>query len=145
MSAVTPVDLGRLSPLRRLRLAAEVAVAYLQVRWQMRGGDAESAVRSLRARMAPTGGAAELEAGEELVAAWRLARATRRVLTRLPGDSRCLFRSLTLMCMLERRGISQVVVIAVRPRPFAAHAWIEVEGAAVLPDADPGYERLLEL
>jgi peroxiredoxin len=49
------------------------------------------------------------------------------------------------MCMLERRGISQVVVIAVRPRPFAAHAWVEVEGAAVLPDADPGYERLLEL
>lgn len=145
MSAVTPVDLSRLSPPHRLRLAWEVLATYLRVRWQMRGGNAESAVSSLRANMAPAERGAELASGEELVAAWRLARATRRVLTRLPADSRCLFRSLTLMCMLERRGISQVVVIAVRPRPFAAHAWVEVEGTAVLPDADPGYERLSEL
>ncbi len=145
MSAVTPVDLDRLSPSHRLRLAWEVFATYLRVRWRMRGGDAESAVRSLRTGMTPVDRDAEHGTGEELVAAWRLARATRRVLMRLPADSRCLFRSLTLMCMLERRGISQVVVIAVRPRPFAAHAWVEVEGAAVLPDADPGYERLLEL
>jgi hypothetical protein len=145
MSAVTPVDLSRLSPPHRLRLASEVLVTYLRVRWQMRGGNAESAVPSLRARMAPLEREAELGNGADLVAAWRLARATRKVLARLPADSRCLFRSLTLMCMLQRRGISQVVVIAVRPRPFAAHAWVEVEGEAVLPDADPGYERLLEL
>jgi hypothetical protein len=145
MSAVTPVDLSRLSPAHRLRLAWEVFVTYLRVRRQMRGGNAESAVPSLRARVTPVERGVELASGEELVAAWRLARATRRVLTRLPADSRCLFRSLTLMCMLERRGISQVVVIAVRPRPFAAHAWVEVEGTAVLPDADPGYERLSEL
>ena len=68
-----------------------------------------------------------------------------KVLRRLPADSRCLFSSLTLMCMLERRGIGQVVVIAARPQPFGAHAWVEVEGEAVLPAADPGYERLLEL
>ena len=49
------------------------------------------------------------------------------------------------MCMLERRGIPQRLVIAVRPQPFAAHAWVEVEGEAVLPDADPGYERISEL
>jgi hypothetical protein len=63
----------------------------------------------------------------------------------LPTDSRCLFSSLTVMCMLDRRGIEQTVVIAVRPRPFSAHAWVEVDGKPVLPDGDPGYERLLEL
>ncbi len=49
------------------------------------------------------------------------------------------------MCMLDRRGIEQTVVIAVQPQPFSAHAWVEVEGQPVLPDGDPGYERLLEL
>jgi hypothetical protein len=145
MSSVTPLDLDRLSPRQRSRLAGEVVATYLRVRWQMRNTEPESAVRALRERAGLSGGNARFETGEELVAAWRLARATRRVLTRLPADSRCLFRSLTLMCMLERRGISQTVVIAVRPKPFAAHAWVEVEGTPVLSDADPGFERLLEL
>jgi hypothetical protein len=47
--------------------------------------------------------------------------------------------------MLERRGIAQTLVVAVRPRPFGAHAWVEVAGKPVLPDADAGYERILEL
>ncbi len=144
MSVVTPTDLDRHSPLARLRLALEVVATYLRVRRLMRQDDVKRAVEALRAYAA--GSEIDFESeGEQLIAAWRLARATRRVLTRLPADSRCLFRSLTLMCMLERRGVGQVLVIAVRPQPFAAHAWIEVEGHAVLPDADPGYERLLEL
>ena len=145
MSVVTPLDLDRLSPTSRSRLAVEVAITYLRVRWLMRQDDAKRAVRTLRALAARSGASFDEETETELVAAWRLARAVSKVLIRLPGDSRCLFRSLTLMCMLERRGIAQVLVIAVRPRPFAAHAWVEVGGLAVLPDADPGYERLLEL
>ena len=145
MSGVaTPQDLDRLSPQAKLRLTLEVIGTYLRVRWLMRRDDAEAAVRSLRSHA--DGSPVEFDAeGKGVVVAWRLARATRRILFNLPGDSRCLFRSLTLMSMLERRGVSQRLVIAVRPRPFAAHAWIEVEGQAVLPDADPGYERLLEI
>lgn len=147
MSVVTPVDLERLAPLPRLRLTAEVLATYLRVRWLMRRDEPELAVRALRAHAA--GSAAplgvEMRRENEVFVAWRLSQAMEKVLTRLPSDSRCLFSSLTLMCMLERRGIPQMLVIAVRPRPFGAHAWVEVEGEAVLPDADLGYERISEL
>ncbi len=144
MSVVTPTNLDRLSPRARLALIAEVIGTYLRVRWWMRGEDAERAVRELRAHADAAGDRVD-SADSEYVAAWRLSRAVRKVLDRIPGDSRCLFKSLTLTHMLERRGIAQMLVIAVRPRPFAAHAWVEVEGETVLPGPDPGYERLLEL
>jgi hypothetical protein len=142
VSSLTPQSLDKLPLSQRARLGAEVLGTYARVRWAMREGDAWRAVRELRSHIPP---ATAFEAGLELVAAWRLAHIVTRVLRRLPSDSRCLFRSLTLLCMLERRGIAQTLVIAVRPQPFAAHAWIEVEGQAMLPDADPGYERLMEL
>jgi hypothetical protein len=147
VNPITPSNLDRLPPGPRLRLTTEVLSAYTRVRWVMRDDDAERAVRRLRT---DTRGQALIPASEhrqdlELLAAWRLAHATGRVLEILPSDSRCLFRSLTLMCMLERRGIRQTLVLAVRPRPFGAHAWVEVAGKPVLPDADAGYERILEL
>lgn len=147
MSPITPINLDKLGPGRRVRLTGEVLSTYARVRWVMREDDAERAVRRLRtdARGSVQSPESERERDLQLLAAWRLAHATGRVLERLPSDSRCLFRSLTLMCMLERRGIAQTLVVAVRPRPFGAHAWVEVSGRAVLPDADPGYERLLEL
>lgn len=143
MSFVTPLDLDRLSLGRRVRLGSEVLGTYLRVRWTMRDDDAGRAVSRLRASSRRPSQA--LENGMELVAAWRLARIVTQVLRRLPSDSRCLFSSLTLMCMLERRGIAQKLVIAARPRPFAAHAWVEVGNQPMLPDADPGFERLMEL
>ena len=145
MSAVTPLGLDRLAPLPRLRLTLEVVATYLRVRWLMRRDEPELVVRALRAQVSNSTPGVELERQNEVFVAWRLARAMEKVLTRLPSDSRCLFSSLTLIGMLERRGIDQALLIAVRPRPFAAHAWVEVEGEAVLPDADPGYERILEL
>ena len=147
MSLVIPMNLDRLPLGPRVRLTAEVLSTYLHVRWVMRDDDAERSVRRLRAdaRSSMENAAPASESDLEVFAARRLAHATRRVLEILPSDSRCLFRSLTLMCLLERRGISQTVVIAVRPQPFSAHAWVEVEGKPVLPDGEPGYERLLEL
>lgn len=143
MSHVTPLNLDRLPVGQRTRLAAEVLSTYARVRWVMRDEDAERAVGRLRGRRSAR--ETQLTAGEQFVTAWRLSHAAGRMLNVLPTDSRCLFRSLTVMCMLDRRGLDQTVVIAVRPRPFAAHAWVEVDGQPVLPDADPGYERLLEL
>jgi Transglutaminase-like superfamily len=151
MRPVMPLSLDRLPLSQRVRLTGEVLVTYLHVRWVMRDDDAERSVERLRRdfRDSPSSPIAEPD-GEraselELLAALRLAHATRKVLERLPSDSRCLFRSLTLLCLLERRGISQTLVLAVRPQPFSAHAWVEVEQHPVLPDAEPGYERLLEL
>jgi hypothetical protein len=147
VTTVTPVNLDKLALIARVRLTAEVLRSYVRVRWVMRDDDAERAVHRLRAQARDSAENHMLGADvdTEMMAAWRLAHATRRVLELLPSDSRCLFRSLTLMCMLERRGISQTLVIAVCPRPFGAHAWLEVGGEAILPEADPGYERLLEL
>jgi hypothetical protein len=143
VSFVTPLDLDALSLRRRACLGLEVLSTYMRVRWVMRDDDASRAVRHLR--LTAGGHTMDLDDGVEQVAAWRLAHAMSRVLRLLPSDSRCLFRSLTLMCMLERRGIPQTLVIAARPSPFAAHAWIEVGGKALLPGADHGYERLVEL
>jgi hypothetical protein len=145
VSTVTPVDLDRLPPGPRLRLTLEVVATYLRVRRLMRRDEPELVVRALRAQAAGSSPEVELERENEVFVAWRLARAMEKVLTRLPSDSRCLFSSLTLIGLLERRGIEQTLLIAVRPQPFAAHAWVEVEGEAVLPDADLGYERILEL
>jgi hypothetical protein len=145
MSTVTPVDLDRLPPGPRLRLTLEVVATYLRVRWLMRRDEPERVVRALRAQASGSSPEVDLERENEIFVAWRLARAMEKVLTRLPSDSRCLFSSLTLIGLLERRGIEQTLLIAVRAQPFAAHAWVEVEGEAVLPDADPGYERILEL
>lgn len=147
MNLVMPMNLDRLPVGQRIRLTAEVLTTYTHVRWIMRDDDAERSVRRLRAdaRGSTKNTETASESDLEFLAAWRLAHATRRVLDMLPSDSRCLFRSLTLLCLLERRGVSQTLVVAVRPRPFSAHAWVEVDGQPVLPDADPGYERLLEL
>lgn len=143
MNLVTPANLDRLKPVPRARLIWEVVVTYLRVRWVMRDDDATRAVSRLRVG---TSGTATIEQdGGDLLAAWRLAQAVIKVLERLPSDSRCLFRSLTLLRMLQRRGVTHTLVIAVRPRPFAAHAWVEVAGEPVLPGAEAGYERLLEL
>lgn len=143
MSYVTPLDLDRLARAQRVRLAGEVLATYARVRWVMREDDAERAVGRLRqSRAARADGLSE---ENEFLGAWRLAYAAGRVLRLLPTDSRCLFRSLTVMCMLDRRGMANRLIIAVRPKPFAAHAWVEVGGRPVLPDGEPGYERLLEL
>ena len=81
---------------------------------------------------------------EQQIVAVRLGFVVAKVLGPLPFDSRCLMRSLVLTAMLARRGIPSAVVIGVEPEPeFAAHAWVEADGVAVLP---PGrYGRVVEV
>jgi hypothetical protein len=140
---VTPVDLERHSPISRLKLAVEIVAAYIRVRRTMRNVEPPDAVASLRtyARRHPL----ESDRGGELVVGWRLGRAVIKTLRVLPTDSRCLMRSLTLLTIMERRSLSPTLVIAVRTDPFAAHAWIELDGTALLPPGEPGYERITEL
>ena len=140
---VTPIDLTRHAPLSRLRLAAEILVAYTRVRWTMWTNEPPDAVAKLRAYAYrhPLAGYED----RELVAGWRLGRAVMKTLRPLPTDSRCLMRSLTLLTIMERRSLSPTLVIAVKPQPFAAHAWIELHGQPLLPAGEPGYERITEL
>ena len=45
-----------------------------------------------------------------------------------PGRALCLERSLVLYHYLRRAGVSVRLRLGVQPYPFAAHAWVELEG-----------------
>jgi hypothetical protein len=117
--------LAPLSVREKLALVAEILAAYVVVRRRMMR---ENDIRVNRP------------------VARRLARAVTRTLTPLPTDNRCLARSLVLDRLLERRSLQSVVVVAVRSEPdFAAHAWVEHDGLAVLPPGSSSFQRLIEL
>lgn len=48
-----------------------------------------------------------------------------------PRRALCLEQSLALFVTLRRAGAPAVLRIGVRPVPFAAHAWVELNGQAV--------------
>ena len=129
-----------LSTRDRASLLAEIVLTYPLVRWQVRRHDLPTAVASLRTRSAPARGA--LVSLDDR----RLAGAVERVCARLPGDSRCLTRSLVVLTMLARRGTDVRLVLAARPTPnFAAHAWVERGGEPLLPTRGFHDARLTEL
>ena len=116
-------------------LGFEIVLAYVRARWLLHRRDLPHVVASLRrSPWLPRRGILGAVESE------RLSRATVRGLAAVPRGSRCLTRSLVLLRLLASRGIDASLVIAVQPdedRALAAHAWLEVEGAALLP---PAYE-----
>jgi hypothetical protein len=120
-------------PLRapdRLRLMAEALAAYAHARWYLLRRDLPTTVTRVRAR------AQRLSARPAPISddPQRLVSAAVRVLERLPADSRCLMRSLVVLGLLARRGVETTLIIGVDVDPaFAAHAWVEREGVALLP------------
>ncbi len=133
---------GRLSVAERGRLAAEILAAYLYAQRELRRAPIAAVVEKLRSGASSTSNGGP----ETLVEARRLGRAVVRILTLLPGDTRCLRRSLVLLRLLARRGVSARLVIAARTDPeFLAHAWVEYHGEPVLSPADGTFGRLVEL
>lgn len=134
------------APLRtreRLGLAGEIALAYVQARRRLRREPIATAVLKLRTGPGHASAPTPVAAVER---AARLGRAVARTLSLLPGDTRCLVRSLVLTRLLARRGIPARLVIGARPNPvFLAHAWVECEGVAVLDPGDDDFARLVEL
>jgi hypothetical protein len=121
--------------------AAEVLVTYAMVRWSVRRHDLPTAVAALRTPRWRRKQLGPLDRDERRVAA-----AAVRVVRRLPGDSRCLTRSLVVLAMLARRGIDVQLVLAARPAPtFAAHAWVERAGRPLLSTRDFDDARLTAL
>lgn len=127
----------------RLRLAREVVVGYAHVRTLVARHEVAHVVETLRGEVEPVAG------GPDAVALGRrLGRPIRRALDPLPWDSRCLMRSLVLLRMLSARGVGAQLVIGVRPDgggggKLAAHAWLEHDGAPLLPTL--GYAELTRL
>jgi hypothetical protein len=132
----------RLSQTERIQLAAEILAAYIHARRALRRAPIATVVTSLRSEslhsIAPT--------ADTLEEARRLGHAVIRTLVLVPGDTRCLARSLVLTRLLARRGISAKLVIGTRPAPdFLAHAWVEHAGNPVLLPGDGSFGRLVEL
>ena len=131
------------SPMERVRLAAEIVAAYLQARRELRRAPIEPVVAALRSEASlppPAPGPHALEEARRL--GWTVVR----TLKLMPGDTRCLARSLVLTRLLARRGIPAKLVIGARPGPdFLAHAWVEYDGQPVLSPGDGSFGRLVEL
>jgi hypothetical protein len=143
--AAEPARLPRgrsLGPRERARLIGEVVVAYVRARRELRQVPIETAVARLRAGRSAAGRGGP----EALEEAARLGRIVVRTLAFLPGDTRCLRRSLVLTQLLARRGISGRLVIGARIAPdFLAHAWVEHDGIPVLDPEGDAFGRLVEL
>jgi Transglutaminase-like superfamily len=133
----------RLSNLERLRLAGEIVAAYLRARRSLRCAPIAAAVADLRSEETSP----DLSVcASTLAQARRLGRAVTRTLAFMPGDTRCLARSLVLTRLLARRGIPAKLVIGARAEPdFLAHAWVECDGEPVLTPGDGSFGRLVEL
>jgi hypothetical protein len=134
----TPASADPLPRAAKAALAIEILATYVRARWLL-----------LRCDLPATLG--RLRSGEDTArpttydfTAVRLSHAVTRILSALPMDAKCLVRSLVLTAVLARRGIASTVVIGVRPGDgFAAHAWVETGGRAILPHE--GFARLHSL
>jgi|SRR5580692_678310 hypothetical protein len=142
IAIVRELRVERLSHTARARLAVEILAAYAQSRRALRRAPIESVVAGLRSR-SPS---ATAPAADSLTEARRLGRAVGRLLAHVPGDTRCLIRSLVLTRLLASRGIQAKLVIGARTTPeFLAHAWVEHDGSPVLDPGDDSFGRLVEL
>ncbi len=132
-----------LRPSERMRLTAEILLAYAHARRALRRAPIAAAVASLRSSASPSPPEEAVDALEEIR---RLGNAVSRALTLMPGDTRCLVQSLVLTRMLAGRGIPARLVIGARTEPdFLAHAWVECAGHPVLSPGDGSFGRLVEL
>lgn len=53
-----------------------------------------------------------------------------------PRRALCLEQSIALYILLRRRGARAELKLGVRPRPFYAHAWVELDGQPINEPAD---------
>lgn len=143
--------LRTLSPLGKLVLAFEIAITYLQARrWLHRREITETvALARLGAAHGTSTNAPNTRverSRETALLGIRLGRVIQRIFRLLPGDTRCLTRSVVLMRMLARREVDTTLVIGVRTAPsFGAHAWVEHAGQPLLEPIEAAGRRLVEL
>lgn len=129
-----------LSTATRLAVVVEVLITYIHVRWLLRSHDFETALERLRSGAAAR--PAVILKDEE---PFRFAHLIVKIIQWLPTDTRCLMRSLTLIGTLAKRDVTAQLVIGVCPgETFAAHAWVELNGAALLPTLGTQFSRLYE-
>jgi hypothetical protein len=134
-----------LSTIAKATLAVEIVGDYVRVRRLLSRTDLRHSLQTLRECHSVS---LARDADEAKISGYRLGWAVQRTLRWIPGDTRCIVQSLVLTSLLARRGISSTMVIGVRTGDrFAAHAWIEHAGEAMLPAIPMGvaYDRLTEV
>jgi hypothetical protein len=109
---------------RRLALAAALLVAGAGLALRLLP---YRVVRRLAVRLARPRARPPLPASR---VAWAVAAAGRRV----PGGANCLAQALAARVLLGRHGYASRLRLGVRhtPRRLEAHAWVELEGAALV-------------
>jgi hypothetical protein len=135
------------SPLKRVALGLTIVIWALRSRWALRRGGIVGAVASAR-RVAPgrSGSRSDTtQVGDDVASAKQLSSIVALVLGHVPGDTRCLVRSLVLLRLLSEQGVAARLVLAIRPESAEAHAWVEVDGAPVSTPAGDEFVRLSEL
>lgn len=143
MGTEAPASRHHRSVVERGRLVAEILAAYLRARQALRRAPIVDVVARLRAG---GGEGRERDRGDDLEEARSLGWIVVRTMTLLPGDTRCLRRSLVLLQLMAKRGIPGRLVIGTRTSPdFLAHAWIEYRGEPVLSPLEGEFGRLVEL
>ena len=128
----------------RASLAKEITLTYVWARRQINRTSVDRATALARggrdAVHRPDRDAVDYQV------ALRLGRIVERRLSHLPGDTRCLTRSVVLVRMLARRGMDARLVIGAHAQPeFTAHAWVELDGHPLLNPLDYQSGRLTEI
>lgn len=139
----------RLSPGAKGWLAIEIAVALSEARTRLRRQQLPALVAAVRAQngtRAPRWGRTLPDGRRD---GQRLGAAVSRVAERMPGETLCLLQSLALLRLLARRGCPDAqLIIAVRPNgalSIDAHAWVELDGCALLSPGGADFDRLVSL
>jgi transglutaminase superfamily protein len=131
-----------LTPLGKVRLAAEIVFTYIRARVLLLRRDVPAVLASPPRREPPV----DSDGDPPYTTGLRLGRAVVRTLSVVPADSRCLVRSLVLSHLLVRRGISSKMIIGVNVEDsFKAHAWVEHEGHPLIDAGTDDFARLVEL
>jgi transglutaminase superfamily protein len=134
-----------ISVMSKAQLFIEIACSYARVRWLLRRHEIRAVVATLRDVPADRREISD-DALADKYAGYRLGRAVARTLGVLPGDSRCLVRSLVLTQLLARREIPSSFVIGISSESeFAPHAWVESDGVPLLSPENATDRRLLEI
>ena len=83
-------------------------------------------------------------AKETSVSTGQICGAVDRATVWYPKKALCLQRSAVTTCLLRSHGIAARMILGVRPMPFMAHAWVEVEGSVMndLPKVKTFYASL---
>jgi hypothetical protein len=87
--------------------------------------------RTLRRARAVASGSPRPHRTDAVEVATEIARRVESAAAVFPGRARCLEQSLCVYLLLGRRGIPAELRIGARALPFAAHAWVEVDGQSV--------------